>query len=75
MNWLDEGSSCSRCYCCGMDMDMTPFCVNNAVLEAAKVEDDRAYPFGLNINPARLICKGELFVPMEDGHPWVRDKR
>jgi hypothetical protein len=55
-------NSCNKCAKCGMDMDMEPFCVSEPVLAARTVETGRDYPWGLDVNPARLICKGDHFV-------------
>jgi hypothetical protein len=45
-----------------MDMDMEPYCVNKKVLKARTKETGRKYPWGLDTNPARIICKGDHFT-------------
>lgn len=66
MTWLNDDKGCGKCNNCGMDMDMEPFCVNNIVLDEAKKSLGRDFPWGLNINPARVICKGDMFEPRVD---------
>lgn len=53
--------SCWQCNNCGMDMDMDPFCVKKEVLAKQTETTGREYPWGLNVNPAREVCKGEYF--------------
>jgi len=65
MTWLSDETGCGKCNSCGMDMDMEPFCVNKSVLSIAEMQDGRRYDWGLNINPARLICKGDYFTIRE----------
>ena len=45
-----------------MDMDMEPYCVQPVVLAARTKITGRAYPWGLDVNPARQLCQGEQFV-------------
>lgn len=49
------------CKHCGMDMDLEPFCVNDLVLALRTAETGREYPWGLDVNPARSLCKGKFF--------------
>lgn len=65
-SWLDS-NGCGNCDKCGMDMDMSPFCTDVITLAKAEETLGKVFPYGLNINPARLICKGDSFV--------VREKR
>ena len=52
------GNGCTHC---GMDMDLEPYCVNESVLALRTAETGRDYPFGLDTNPARAMCKGKYF--------------
>jgi hypothetical protein len=44
-----------------MDMDMEPFCVKTEVLAKRTEITGREYPWGLDVNPAREVCKGDYF--------------
>ncbi|MDP9651679.1 hypothetical protein [Paraburkholderia caledonica] len=57
----DKRCHSGGCTHCGMDMDMEPYCVNEAVLALRTAETGRTYPFGLDTNPARALCKGKFF--------------
>jgi len=56
-SWTDPGQ-CSSCKYCGMDMDMSPYCVEPSVLEK--------YTYGLKINCAiQDYCGQELRLRVE----------
>lgn len=42
-------------------MDMDPFCVKKEVLAKRTEITGREYPWGLDVNSAREVCKGESF--------------
>ena len=52
---------CYDCNNCGMDMDMQPYCVKDEVLAKRTEITGREYPWGLDVNPARTLCKGDFF--------------
>jgi hypothetical protein len=66
MTWLSDEKGCGKCDNCGMDMDMEPFCVDSKTLATAKETLGREFPWGLNINPARIICKGHQWTPRKE---------
>jgi hypothetical protein len=68
MTWLSDEKGCGKCNHCAMDMDMAPFCTSAPVL-AQSAQNGTAAPFGLNLNPARLICKGDLFTQRVEVQP------
>lgn len=68
MTWLSDEKGCGKCNHCGMDMDMAPFCVSERVLSQSAL-NGRAAPYGLNINPARIICKGDFFTQRVEVKP------
>lgn len=52
---------CIECKSCGMDMDMDPFCVQKEVLAKRTEITGRQYPWGLDVNQAKPLCKGDFF--------------
>lgn len=63
----NEDKSChglrgKGCVSCGMDMDLEPYCVHESVIALRKEITGRDYPYGLDTNPARAVCKGEFYV-------------
>ncbi|MNJ73450.1 hypothetical protein D3C77_702440 [compost metagenome] len=65
MTWLSEQNGCGKCDKCGMDMDLQPFCVDSSVLSEKSKQTGRNYPYGLDVNPARIICQGDQFTPRQ----------
>lgn len=59
MSWTSDPKGCGKCDSCGMDMDLEPFCVNKPTLDFAAKQFGKTFPYGLYINQARLICKGD----------------
>lgn len=57
-----ENKRCTECDHCGMDMDMEPYCVQPDVIALRTKETGRDYPWGLDINRARPLCKGMFLV-------------
>lgn len=64
--WLDNPKGCGSCESCGMDMDMSPFCVNIYVVGAAEAVFARTFQYGLNINDAMGLCQGKYHQKKED---------
>ena len=60
-----HGARGNGCVSCGMDMDLEPYCVHPVVFERRKADTGRDCPFGLDINPARQVCKGEFYQERE----------
>jgi len=56
---------CRNCKFAGMDMDMDPYCVNAGVLGERSKVTGRTYPYGLDINPAFVICKLDFWAGRE----------
>lgn len=63
--WISNPKGCGKCNSCGMDMDMSPYCVQASVLADAEKKYGKDFPYGLNINDARIICEGDLWTPRE----------
>ncbi|MGF6643154.1 hypothetical protein [Paraburkholderia sp. GAS82] len=64
---MNEGKTChggcgNGCEHCGMDIDLEPYCVQEEVLKRRTAITGRTYPFGLDVNPARQLCKGEFYI-------------
>ena len=60
----NEDKRCAvQCQHCGMDMDMEPYCVRVEVLALRTKETGREYAWGLDVNPARRLCKGDYWEP------------
>lgn len=65
MSWQDH---CAKCNDCGMDMDLEPFCVNEKVIELRIAEPGahKSYPYGLDVNIALRLCKGNFETPRKE---------
>lgn len=61
------GGICCNCKFAGMDMDLEPYCTNKAVLAKRTETTGRGYPFGLDVNPAFVICQAEFWAGREAG--------